>query len=129
MSMASVPIWSVLTVSSAVPLSVWAGLQMYPVELSPEVRFAVHFYAFILCYVPFGLWLYFRARDPVKGLGMILGGTTLRFFGLVGYALWSFDRPDSGPGAMIYLLSIGSFLFFEVVSAALNQNFTRKKEP
>lgn len=115
-----------LAVLPAAPLGAALGYWIYP-ELDPAFRYGLSLLAWTLCYGPFLGWWWFSRSGPTLAVVFFMGGILLRLGGLLAVvvALWS--TAYNRPGVVLFAVLIGSFLFFEVVSMALFQIFTRKK--
>jgi hypothetical protein len=66
------------------------------------------------------LWIRLRDADPDSAVLTALGGPTLRFFGffLITGIVFAVDRELIWPAAVLYAITVGTFLCFQVVTVA-----------
>jgi len=93
-------------------------------EAAPSVETAMRGGAYLLCYLPYFVWFFFRLRNPKLAVRIILGGYALRFFFLAFAGLYFLTQwPEQLRSALlIYLICVGFFIFFEI-SALITLQF------
>ena len=115
-----------LAVLPAIPAGLALGYLFFP-ALNPLLRYGLSFFAWALCFGPFFGWWWFAVSRPVWAVGFFMGGILLRLIGLLMVTLAVLNNPDKVAAVVLFALTIGSFLFFEVVSMASFQIIIRKK--
>lgn len=115
--------WWDLVPLLALPLAVAVGYAIYETsvtDVQPIFRYGIHFYASLFLYGPHWMQAYYRERRPRSGVHWVLGGSTLRVFALIALLLWLFatQRPVAA-GVVLYVVTIGTFLCFQVVMETL----------
>ncbi len=121
---------ALLVLFPGVFVSLWLGFRLIPsMAMDPALRYGVHATALLLSYPAYLLWLFLRERRAGQGPAVILAGTFLRFAGLFALGLWSLPKSQAVLKSvlLIYLVSILSFLFFEVVSIMGMEFYARKR--
>ena len=100
-----------------------------PEQLSWTNRLIVHLAALLVTYPFFYLWLHFRPRFGLALVFFFLGISS-RFLVLLlpAAAYWMTGNRTYSLMMILYLISIGSFLFFEVVSVGAIRNLAPKRE-
>ncbi|MCR9144259.1 MAG: hypothetical protein NXI24_18580 [bacterium] len=103
-------------------IAVAAGLYFFPLNgaLPPGPRCLFHLAGFLSTFPLHWLWTRLRDADPDSAVLVALGGPTLRFFGffLMTGIVFAIDRELIWPAAVLYVLTVGTFLCFQVVTVA-----------
>ncbi len=117
-------------VLTGIPVALAIGYQVVPdEELSRDVRYILHGFAFFLSYPMYLMGVTLIFRKPTVAMILTMGGTGLRFLGfaLVAAVVMLKYRAIMKPVVMIYFISIASFLIFELVSITGLHFYARKK--
>lgn len=103
-------------------IAFWFGTLLFPMgDTLPIVpRLLLHVAGFLVTFPLHWIWLRTVERSPDSALAAALGGPTLRFIGffVLVAALYAGDRELVWPGAVLYSITIGTFLCFQVVTQA-----------
>lgn len=83
-------------------------------------RCLFHVVGFLSTFPLHWIWLRWRDADPDSAILAALGGPTLRFFGffLITGIVFAIDRDLVWPAAVLYVITVGTFLCFQVVTVA-----------
>ena len=113
-------------------------------ELGLNVRFGLHVFAFLLCYLPYALGRYWRREHPKLATGAYLSANALRILGifviLLFFQVYDPVKFESLPPSTeslppsklilyaleIYVISIGTFLVFQLAALSLARKFGSK---
>ncbi len=98
------------------------GVLVFPLHgglpLLPRCLF--HFAGWLSAFPLHWLWLRWRDADPDSAVLAALGGPTLRFFSffLITGIVFAVNGELIWPAAVLYVLTVGTFLCFQVVTVA-----------
>ena len=118
---------NIIVISLAVPLAWYTGIQIYP-DFPYELRFRIHILAFLVCYPLYLVWILISLRWPLVGVTLILAGNLIRLTALLMLNFWlgEYFKHFLRPGLLLFLIAIGSFLLFEIVSLLSVKYHARK---
>ena len=112
----------------AIPVAVFAGFLVVDPQFSDRSRILVHGASFMVCHPFYYIWLYCsRKGDHPRAALIGLGSNVLRVLALLVLCLYVLIARPPEPSAylFLYLVSVGSFLCFQVASIVLGSDFGR----
>ena len=118
---------NLILISLSLPLAWYGGIQIYP-DFPYELRFRIQILAFLVCYPMYLVWILSSLRWPLVGVTLILAGILIRLTALLMLNFWlsKYFEQFLRPGLLLFLIAIGSFLLFEIVSLLSVKYHTRK---
>ena len=112
-----------------IPTAVFLGYLIYSdAEIALHLRVKIHLISFIVCYPPYFAWLFLGLYKQIWGVAAAFLGIFIRLTvtGIIFFWLKIAFSEHVSAGLVIYLVSVGSFLLFEIVSLIGAGLHTRK---
>ncbi len=103
----------------SIPIGFWIALDLVPVnEMNWEMRSLIHALGYSLSYLPFIIGIFFQKKKPQITAYIYLSANVLRLLGfLFLFGLTRIFYPNQSINSLIiYSVSIGSFLLFQIIA-------------
>lgn len=107
----------IVIVIFSIPVALYFGYSLYP-DLDNTFRFRIYLVSFFVTIPLYIIQFVFAIRKPLVAVWLVLIGVFIRLTACMALSLWLLknEREFLRPGLLLFLVTIGVFLVFEIVS-------------